>query len=854
MERSDLRPSGLLALSCVGFIASAPALAQSAPPPQTDGNPVEFKGVTVDDTAIDTDGYKPEIANSPKYTAPLIDTPRSIVVLGEQVIKQTGSATLVEALRTVPGITFGAAEGGNPIGDRPFIRGFDSQGSTYLDGVRDIGAQTREVFDIDQVQVVRGSDSTLGGRGSAGGSINIISKLPKADTFFRADASYGTADYKRATLDINYALTPTIAVRLAAMGHDQDFAGRDAIFARRWGVAPSIAFGLGTATRLIAAYYHLKTRELPDSGLPYTYVCSATVCNAPQGSFVYSQPVDNVTTLGGQSGHVARSTYYGLKDRDFRKSTTDQATLRVEHDFGPDITLRDTFRYSHTFQGYIFLLPDDSTGNVVGTSPTNTATNGVTNYINGGYVWRRANTRFGTTNSYINQTDLTAKFDTGPLKHSIAAGVEYSHERAYRGTYVTRGFLSNGNEILSTGATITPRCNTNTIARYYCAPLFNPNPNDPWTNYTSDTSTTPAPIVKSLDIQNTINKGRTYAGYAFDSISIGEQLIVNLGLRYDDFKSEVSPGQPTAATARYYLTKRNRLWNGQAGLIYKPRDNVSLYGSFATSATPPNSLIGEGQDGNALGTANTALALAILDTLKVEKTKSYEVGAKTDLLDEQLSLSLALFRTDTTNARVTVDANTVAFIGKRKTQGVEFGFNGRPTRTISIFGGYSYLDAKIRDGGFSALTAAALPAAAGLAAVAAQTVYVPSVNNGKQFPQTAKHTFTLWSDWQATPKFSIGGGAFYSSRVFGGYADNRTATQSRAGVVTINPATTVLARSVPAYWRFDARAGFKVSKAIELSVNVQNLTNKRYYSQAYSSHYATIAPGRSAFATAAVKY
>ena len=856
VDRSDIRPSGLLALSCIGFIASAPAFGQAPPPPRADPDAVEFKGVTVDDSAIDTDGYKAEIVNSPKYTAPLIDIPRSIVVLGEQVIKQTGSATLVEALRTVPGITFGAAEGGNPIGDRPFIRGFDSQGSTYLDGVRDIGSQSREVFDVEQIQIVRGSDSTLGGRGSAGGSINIISKLPKPETFYRADASYGTSDYRRATLDINYALTPTIAVRLDAMGHDQDVAGRDAIWQKRWGVAPSIAFGLGTPTRLVAAYYHLHTSELPDSGLPYTYVCTATICNAPAGNFVYSQPADHVTTLGGQTGTVSRSTFYGLEDRDFRKTNIDQATMRVEHDFGKAVTLRNTFRYSHTYQGYIYTQPDDSQGNVVGT----TATNAGANLTSGGYVWRRANTRFGTTDSYINQTDLTAKFDTGPLKHSLAAGIEYSRERAYRGTFVTRGFLSNGNEVLSQGSTLSPRCSATTVARYYCTSLFNPNPGDPYVNYASDTATTAAPTVKSLDIQNTINKGRTYAAYGFDSISIGERLIVNLGLRYDDFRSEVAPGQPIAATSRYYLSKTSRNLNGQAGLVYKPKDNISLYGSFATSATPPNSLIGEGQDGNGLGTANTAQTLAILDTLKVEKTKSYEIGGKTDLLDNQLSLSLALFRTDTTNARITVDANTVAFVGRRKTQGIEFGFNGRPTRTISIFGGYSYLDARIRDGGSSALTAAALPAVAAtgttaaLAAVAAQVVYVPSVNTGKQFPQTAKHTFTLWTDWQATSKFSIGGGAFYSSRVFGGYSDNRSAIQNRAGVVTINPATTVIARSVPAYWRFDARLGYKVSKAIELSANIQNLTDKRYYSQAYSSHYATIAPGRSAFATVSVKY
>ena len=323
---------------------------------------------------------------------------------------------------------------------------------------------------------------------------------------------------------------------------------------------------------------------------------------------------------------------------------------------------------------------------------------------------------------------------------------------------------------------------------------------------------------------------------------------MNLGARYDDFKSEVSPGQAVTATSRFYLSKKNKNWSVQAGAVYKPTGNSSLYFSYATSATPPNALIGEGQEQNGLGTTTTAQALGILDQLKVEKTQSYEVGAKADLFDEQLSLTAALFRTNTDNARVTVDANTVAFVGNRRTQGAEIGFNGKVTRTLSVFGGYSYLDAKIRDGGFSALTASAVGTRA------AQVVYVPSVNNGKQFPQTAKHSFTSWVNWDATKRLSIGGGAFYSSRVFGGYADNRTATQNAAGVVTINPATVVLARSVPAYWRFDARAGFKLTSHVDLSVNIQNLTNKRYYSQAYSSHYATIAPGRTAFGTVAVHF
>ena len=817
-----------LALGCVGFVASAPLLAQA-----TDGNaqPAEGQrlgGMVVTDTAIDETGYKGDVQQSPKFTAPLLDTPRSVVVVPQQVIKDTGSATLVEALRTVPGITFGAAEGGNPIGDRPFIRGFDSQGSTYLDGVRDIGAQTREIFAVEQIQIVRGSDSTLGGRGSAGGSLNVISKLPRDENFVSGAVSYGTDDYKRVTGDVNYMLSDIVGVRISGMYHDQDVAGRDAIYQKRWGIAPSITIGLGTPTRLTASYYHLDTDELPDSGIPFLY----TLTNAPAG-LTYSQPaIGDVTTIDGTSGHVKRSTFYGLKDRDFRSSKTDQLTLRFEHEFDSGITIRNTSRYSHNSQAYIFLLPDDSQGNVFGTSATPVAGNVA---AGGGYVWRRANTRFGYTDAMINQTDLFGEFHTGAIKHVFAIGAELSHEKAVRGAFV-----------IADGRT-TPRCTPLAVSRFYCTSLFNPNPNDPWVNYSDDTATgVPTPIVEGAPITRTRNDAHTKAVYAFDSISITDQLIVNLGARFDSFKSTVIPGQAATATDTFAISRKDDLFNWQAGVVFKPTANTSLYASYATAATPPNSLLGEGQEQNSLGT--TVAAAAIADALKVEKTKSWEVGGKAELFNSALSLNIAVFQTKTRNARALGDANTIAFIGERRIRGVEFGFNGNITDAWNVFGGYTYLDAEITDGGFTALTAPAV------GAQLAQVVLVPSVNNGRQFPQTAKHSFSLWTNFDVTPALSIGGGAFYTSRVFGGYQDNRSAVQDAAGVVTVNPATKIVARTVPSYWRFDARIGYKVNDQIDLSVNVQNLTDKVYFNQTYTSHYAGIAPGRSAFATLNFKY
>lgn len=807
LPRSSSVPA-FLALSCVGAFATAPAYAadaDKAAAPVTDAQ--QREEILVNGQRIHDEG--------PKQVAPLVNTPRSVIVLPKEVIEQTGSNSLADALRTVPGITFGAAEGGNPIGDRPFIRGFDSQGSIYVDGVRDLAAQTREVFAVDSVQIVRGSDSTLGGRGSAGGTINVLSRLPQLDTFGSLSASYGEADYKRVTGDVNLKVSDTAALRIEGMWHDQDVAGRDAIWQKRWGIAPSFAVGLGTPTRLTASFYHMESSELPDSGIPYLY----TIANHPGTGNVTTQPaLGTVTTAGGQTGYVSRKNFYGLAARDFRDATTNQATIRVEHDFG-GITLRNTARYTHSDQSYIFTLPDDSQGNVYGS----------------GYVWTRGNTRYGYSESIVDQTDLYGKFATGAIEHSFSLGTEISWEKTRRGTFVS-----------ANGSTISPRCNTATIARSYCVSLFDPNPYAPWVNYTSDTSTTPTPIVKGAPSTETQNDANTKAVYAFDSITLMPALILNLGARYDRFESTITlPGATQTKVNRV-----DNLFNWQAGLVFKPTPETSLYASYATAATPPNSLLGEGREDN-------TITVATLSLLKPQKTKSYEVGAKASLFGEKLQLGAAVFQTDISNARVLDDTNTASFIGETRIRGVEFNVSGTILPGWTVFGGFTHLDPKIIDGGFTALTVPAFSELVnGVATVRqpAKTAQVVSVNTGKQVPQTARNSFTATTNIDVTKRLQIGGTALYMDEQIGGYADNRSATQTEAGVVTVNAATKVLTRSIPDYWRFDARASYKLTDTIDLSVNAQNVTNKTYFTQTFTNHYAAIAAGRTVFGTVNLRF
>ena len=824
---------GFLALSCVGAFATAPAHAADEPTAVAGDNDQSREDILVNGQRVTQDA-------NPKQVAPIVNTPRSVIVLPKEVIEQTGSTSLADALRTVPGITFGAAEGGNPIGDRPFIRGFDSQGSIYVDGVRDLASQTREVFATEAVQIVRGSDSTLGGRGSAGGTINIISKMPQLDTFGSVNGSYGEADFKRVTADVNLKLSNMAAFRISGLWHDQDVAGRDALYARRWGVAPSISLGLGTPTRLTVGYYYLESHELPDSGIPYLY----TIGNAPgTGSIVSLPAIGRVTTAGGRTGTVSRDTFYGLTDRDFRDATTHQATIRAEHDFG-GITLRNTARYTHSDQAYIYTQPDDTQGNVYGTAaaaPTTGAAATRGDLVTGGNVWRRANTRYGYSESLINQTDLFGTFKTGSIEHSFSVGTELAWEKTRRGTFVA-----------ATGSTASPRCNTATVARYNCTDLFNPNPSDPWVNYVSDASSVQTPITKIGLAGETQNDANTRAIYGFDSITIVPAVILNLGARYDRFASTLTT--PLSAGLAP-VSRVDNLFNWQAGLVFKPTTTTSIYASYATAATPPNALLGEGSEPNAL--PSTVATQNLRDQLKVQKTKSYEVGAKASLFGDHLQLGAAAFQTDTTNARTTVDANTVAYLGKTRIRGVELNASGTILPGWTVFGGYTHLDPRIIEAGNAALTAPALTQTVGGVTTTirpAQVVYVPSVNNGKQVAQTPANSFTMTSNLDVTRRLQIGGTAIFMDKQIGGYSDNRSAVQNAAGVVTIVPATKLLTREVPSYWRFDARASYRFTDTVSLSVNAQNLTDKVYFSQAYASHYATIAPGRTVFGTVNVKF
>ncbi len=336
--------------------------------------------------------YAPERSANPKLTAPLLDTPKSVTIIPQALIQERGANSLADVLRTTPGVTMGSGEGGTPMGDRPFIRGYEASTDIAIDCVRDLGRFTHEAFNVEQVEIVKGPGSAYSGRGATGGSINLMSKRPQNENFIRGSVGLGLDSYRRGTLDINQLVGDNAAVRLNAMKHQMDVPGRDAVDQDRWGLAPSVTFGIHSATQLTLAYYGLRADDVPDLGHPFD------------------------TGLAGARGepvNVDRNNFYGVAGRDARSNHVDLGTIQLDHDFGNGLKLRNLTRYGQSTVKYIM------------SRPTIHAASGMVNRD-----WRASNKR---NNTVANQTDLSGAFKLGGTQNQFVVGVELSRDQIKNG-------------------------------------------------------------------------------------------------------------------------------------------------------------------------------------------------------------------------------------------------------------------------------------------------------------------------------------------------------------------------------------------------------------------------------------
>ncbi|HSX55556.1 MAG TPA: TonB-dependent siderophore receptor [Sphingomonas sp.] len=637
-----------LALAAVGFIASAPA--HAADPVAEEDTPVQQER---DEVVVTGQEVRSEQA-SPKATRPVRDTPQTVTILTNKVIEEQNLLTLRDVLSTVPGITFGAAEGGIAPSDQITLRGYSASSDITTDGVRDSAPYSRsDPFNLEQVEVTNGANSVYNGSGSVGGSINIVTKRPKAETEVAVQAGIGTDEYYRGAIDANVRVNELVALRLNAMVHKADVPGRDVENYDRWGIAPSATIGIDGPTSLTLQYLHQEDTNIPQYGVPY---------------------YKNATFNGALPG-IDRSDYFGYRNVDTQEITVDQATITASHEFSDKLSLRNLTRWQSVSQRTIVGPPQGTyclTGNIQANGTACPATVPVGYYLIGG---PRGNVRDTTSELMYNQIDLSAQFATGAVEHSLVLGASAGWEKY---------FLSTGNVFR----------NANRTLAYTAFPLVNwSNPNEVVTGpagftYGSNVYTGPVNYVEGGRQRGEVTN---YAVYLFDTMKFGK-FELNGGVRYENNSGNYQTDTSTAATAtvpqgpivagpRFY--NEADLFTYRVGLVFKPVEAVTLYAAYGNSQTPSQSAV-------------NGACVATSCNVDPESAKNYEIGAKAEI--GRALFSVALFRNERDQYKVPsndINEPDQVLEGHSRVDGIAVSATGNITPAWSITANYTYLEPKL---------------------------------------------------------------------------------------------------------------------------------------------------------------
>lgn len=662
--------------------------------------------------------FKADESASQKFTKPLLDTTQTVQVIKKELLREQGVYSLTDALRNTPGITIQLGENGNTsAGDTFSMRGFNASNQLFVDGIRDLGAVSRDVFNLEQVEVIKGPAGADIGRGAAGGYINLISKLPSLDGKNYATVGYGTADKKRATLDVNQAVGDTTAVRLNALISDGNVEKRDEVDNQNFSLAPSIGFGIGTDTRFYLYSQHVRQDNTPDGGI----------------STIGRHGFYNANAAIRAGSKPDRENFYG-SDHDYEKVDADMVTAKFEHDVNDNMTLRNITRYGKT----------DINRVLTGINAINATTGGAVVTDPNTWTISRSHQRIDRQDEIlVNQTSINSAFDIGGFKNSLVGGLELMYERQKNKTYAT------------TGLTV-PAAN-----------LYNPNKNDIFP--------TPYATGASTDGETT-----TAAFYVFDTVDLTDKWQVNAGFRHEHYRTETETKGPAASK----IDTSDDLLSWKTGVLFKPATNGSIYASYATSYTPP-------------GSANFLLSAAADNqnngALDPQKTDNMEVGTKWDLLNNQLNISAAVFRTENDKQTSLNDLLQPEQIGKTRVTGIELLAVGQLTEHWQLSAGVTKLNAKAID------------------QQSQNNAGVVSVTNGVRW--TPDYSATLWTQYQFNG-FTIGGGARYMGE--------------QKKLVTITDSATNNTPGIDSYVVADAMVAYAVNKNLNLRLNVYNLFDKEY--------------------------
>jgi catecholate siderophore receptor len=449
-------------------------------------------------------GYIVPYLGLSRFPEQVRDIPQTINIIPQELMKQQADFSLQDALRNVTGISFQAGEGGGAQGNNLSIRGFNARNDIFLYGMRDQGSYFRDTFNLEAVEVLKGPSALYFGRGTTGGIINQLSKLPRLESFYSGALSFGNGFLARGTGDINQRIGETTALRVNFMGYMDDIVDRDYVDQRRGGLAPSVTFGLGTSTQLTLSYFLQHEDNIPDYGLP----------------FLFGKPPD-----------VNRGNFYGLANGDSETTWVNVATLRLDHRFNDQLSLRNMLRYSNVDR-QAFVSPPLISGNPTPGTPLSQI-----------IVAPNHPGRSTTEEILDNQLDLLARFQTFDFNHTLLTGMEIGTE----GFNATRYAFAN---IPTT-------------------PLVNPNP-------LRDTSRMTKSVSAATDTSTFL-----LGLYFSDTIRLLPQLDLVGGVRYDlfdaDFINHVTNDK---------FSSNDNLWSYRAGLVFHPWPTHSYYFSYSNSYNP----------------------------------------------------------------------------------------------------------------------------------------------------------------------------------------------------------------------------------------------------------------------------
>ncbi len=634
---SPYLPLGALLLA--GSLGSMGAMAQQSPA-ETDKT---LKTVTVKEKAEAPEGKDAVRATTTaiaKGNQQLRNIPQSITVVTEKLIDDRNLDTMKDVLRNTAGVTFQAAEGGE---EDIRLRGFSlaTTGDLFIDSMRDPAFYDRDTFNVDRVELLRGSASMLFGRGSTGGAANQVSKVPRLITEHEITATLGSHRYARVLGDFNIQTGESSALRLNTMVTKADNNGSGSSIDKK-GIAAAYRFGIGERDEFMASLYYLENRNGINYGLPWI------------------RPNTSATTAANTiMGGLDPSAYFGASS-DRNDGSAQWLAFKHIHRFDSDNELQTQIR-----QGRFTRDQRASTIRFAGQAPASatplTNPTAVTfDSLNGGTVFNRgAALKIQDVDTLHLQSDFNRKFTALGFKHEMVAGIDLAQEKK---------FVNAARTAAQGGIDVTKP------QTLYGTPFDGAGVNED------------ARILRPGNDFSALGLGV----YAQDLIQVAKDWKVLLGLRFDTMRGDYSAYNIPAATplgapvttsyAQSISAPSKRL-----GVLYQPNALQSYHFSYGTSFNTS----GDVYSYNAQS-ANT----------DPESSVNIELGAKIDSADRQYTTRLAIFHSTKSNERNT-DPDTAAtrllLSGKRHSAGIEVDLTGRINKQWEIYGSYMWMPEAVVD-------------------------------------------------------------------------------------------------------------------------------------------------------------